>query len=88
MAYGSDIAKVKSAVLEVINGNEKALKEPAPFVRISNHLDSAVEITTRTWCMSSDYWDVYFDITEGVNKAFAENGIEIPFPQMDVHVKQ
>lgn len=88
VAYGSDIAKVKSVILEVVNSNEKALKAPEPFVRISNHLDSAIEITTRTWCNSADYWDVFFDITEGVNKAFEANNIEVPFPQMDVHVKQ
>jgi len=88
VAYGTDINKAKSVILEVINHNEKALKEPEPFVRISKHLDSAIEITTRTWCSSADYWTVFFDITEGVNKAFVENNIEIPFPQMDVHVKQ
>lgn len=88
VAYGSDMTKVKSIILDVINKNELALKDPEPFVRISNHLDSAVEIATRTWCNSADYWTVFFDITEGVNKAFAENDIEIPFPQMDVHVKQ
>lgn len=88
VAYGSDMAKVKSVIFDVINNNDKAFKTPEPFIKISNHLDSAVEITTRTWCNSSDYWDVFFAITEGVNKAFTENNIEIPFPQMDVHVKQ
>ena len=88
VAYGSDIEKVKSVILEVAGSNGKALKEPAPFVRISRHLDSAIEFTSRTWCRSADYWDVFFDITEGVNKAFAANGIEVPFPQMDVHVRQ
>ncbi len=88
VAYGSDISKVKTVIMDVVNKNEKALAEPAPFVRVSNHLDSAIEITTRTWCNSADYWDVYFDITEGVSKAFNENCIEIPFPQMDIHVKQ
>ncbi len=88
VAYGTDISKAKNVILEVINNTEKALKNPEPFIRISNHLDSSIEITTRTWCENSDYWTVYFDITEGVNRAFAENDIEIPFPQMDVHVKQ
>lgn len=86
--YGSDITKAKSVIMDVITSNEKALKDPAPFVRISNHADSSVQITTRTWCSSADYWDVFFDITEGVDKAFAENNIVVPFPQMDVHVKQ
>jgi len=88
VAYGTDISKAKNVILDVINANELALNDPEPFIRISNHLDSSIEITTRTWCNSADYWTVFFDITEGVNKAFAENNIEIPFPQMDVHVKQ
>lgn len=88
VAYGSDLTNVKNIILDVITKHEKALEDPAPFVRVSNHLDSAIEITTRTWCKSADYWTVFFDITEGVNKAFTENNIEIPFPQMDVHIKQ
>ena len=41
----------------------------------------------RVWCKNEDYWSVYFDLNEGVKKAFDEKGIEIPYPQMDVHVK-
>ena len=50
------------------------------------HNDSALTYTVRVWCKTEDYWDVYFDMTEGIKKAFDKNGIEIPYPQMDVHV--
>ena len=45
-------------------------------------------ISKRVWCKNEDYWTVYFDLTEGIKKAFDQNDIEIPYPQMDVHVKQ
>jgi len=86
--YGSDVDKIKALMLEVIEKHPLVLKDPAPFVRISDHLDSAVEITTRSWCKSGDYWTVYFDITEQIDALFTENNIVVPFPQMDVHVKQ
>ncbi|MBQ6051658.1 MAG: mechanosensitive ion channel [Clostridia bacterium] len=85
--YSNDIEKVKSVILETAANNELVLKEPAPFVRLSNHGDSSLDFTCRTWCASSDYWTVYFDLTENVKKAFDANGITVPFPQMDVHIK-
>ncbi|MBQ6420406.1 MAG: mechanosensitive ion channel family protein [Clostridia bacterium] len=84
-AYSDDIKKVEAVLLEVCEKNEKVLKTPAPFARLSNHLDSALEYTVRAWCLTPDYWDVYFDLYEQVKVAFDENGITIPFPQVDVH---
>ena len=49
---------------------------------------SSINITVRAWVKNADYWTVYFDINEQMKKAFDENDISIPFPQMDVHVKQ
>lgn len=85
--YSNDIEKVKSVILDTAEKNELVLKDPAPFVRLSNHGDSSLDFTCRTWCNSADYWTVYFDLTENVKKAFDENGITVPFPQMDVHIK-
>jgi small conductance mechanosensitive channel len=64
-----------------------ALTEPAPQVRVSAHSDSALTYTVRVWCKTADYWDVYFDMTESIKKAFDANNIAIPFQQLDVHVK-
>ena len=63
------------------------LKDPEPFVRLSNHADSALVYTVRVWCAAEDYWTVHFDLKEQVKKAFDAEGIEIPYPQLDIHMK-
>lgn len=85
-AYDCDIEKVKKVISKVIDSNSMALKKPEPFVRLSEHNESALTYTVRIWCKTADYWDVYFDTIENVKKAFDENGIQIPYNQIDVHV--
>ena len=85
--YSADVEQVKAILNKLACGHPLALQSPAPFVRLSAHSDSALTYTVRVWCKNADYWDVYFDLTEGAKKAFDENGIQIPYPQMDVHVK-
>ncbi len=85
-AYGSDVEKVKQVITDVVKSHPLALSQPEPFVRLSNHADSALTYTVRVWCKNADYWTVYFDIIEGVKAAFDKSGIEIPYPQLDVHV--
>ena len=87
VAYGTDVEKAKDIVMALVNKHEKVLKDPAPFIRMTQMADSSLKITLRVWTDSADFWDVKFDLTEGINKAFTENGISIPFPQMDVHIK-
>ena len=88
IAYDADFEKAKAIVLDLLASHELTLDDPAPFVRVSEHGASSINITARAWVKSGDYWTVNFDIIEGVKKAFDENGIEIPFDQLDVHVKQ
>ena len=85
-AYSCDIEQVKAIVTKVVAEHPLALAEPEPMVRLAAHGDSALTYKVRVWCKNEDYWTVFFDLTESVKKAFDENGIEIPFPQMDVHV--
>lgn len=85
-SYKCDVETVKSVISKVIENNPKALKKPEPFVRLSAHSDSALTYTVRIWCKNADYWDVNFDTIENVKKAFDENGIEIPYNQLDVHI--
>lgn len=87
-SYNADTAKVKNTLLGVAEKHELIMKEPAPFARMSAHLESAVEYTLRVWCKAEDYWEVYYDMIENVKKAFDENGISIPYPQVDVHTLQ
>ncbi len=85
-SYDCDIETVKRVISKVIENNPMALKNPEPFVRLSAHNDSALTYTVRIWCKNADYWDVNFDTIENVKKAFDENGITIPYNQIDVHV--
>lgn len=85
-AYDCDVNTVKNIIGKVIENNPMALKNPAPFVRLSQHGDSALTYTVRIWCKNADYWDVNFDTIESVKKAFDENGISIPYNQLDVHI--
>ena len=85
--YSCDSDKVKEIIEKVIVSHKSPIKDPKPFVKVSKCADSAVEYTARVWVNSADYWTVYFDVLDGVKKAFQENDIIIPYPQMDVHVK-
>ncbi len=87
VAYGSDILRVKEIIREVCASNELVFKDPAPFVEFSNMNESSLDFTVRVWCNRPDYWTVNFAIIENVKKAFDENGIEVPFKQVDVHIK-
>ena len=87
-SYDCDIDKAKKILTKVATSHPKALKDPEPTIRLSEHADSSLNYTVRIWCKNEDYWDVKFDVTESVKKAFDENGIEIPYPQMDVHISK
>ena len=87
VSYSDDFEKAKKIIEDIYTRHELVLKDPEPFVRMSAHADSSIVITTRVWTKNSDYWTVKFDLLESVKKAFDENGIEIPFNQLDVHVK-
>ena len=86
-AYSCDIEKTKALIIDIANEHPLTIKEPEPFVRLSKHGDSSLEYTLRVWCKTGDYWSVHFDIIEKVKREFDANGIEIPFPQMDIHVR-
>lgn len=83
----SDIDTVKGILEHLLADHPLTLTEPAPTVRLSEHNDSALTFIARPWCKNEDYWAVHFDLTESVEKAFAEKGIQVPHPQMDIHVK-
>ncbi len=88
ISYNNDYEKARGIIMDLIQKHPKVMKTPEPFVRMSEHADSAIVITSRAWCKADDYWDIYFDLTEQVRAAFIENEIEIPFRQLDVHMVQ
>lgn len=88
VAYTSDPESVKAILLKAAYDNEKVLKDPAPVAVLSAHGTSALEFTLRVWTKGADYWDVNFALKERIKQLFDKYEISIPYPQMDVHVKQ
>ena len=86
IGYDDDIDKARVIIDGLIASDERILKDPAPFVAVSELADSSVNFVVRVWANAGDYWGIYFDMTEKVKKAFDKDGISIPFPQTDVHV--
>lgn len=87
IGYGDDLEKAKDIIKNIVQNDTRIHKDPEPFVRMSEMADSSVNITTRIWANAADYWDIYFDTMEEVYKQFNEKGINIPYPQMDVHIQ-
>ena len=88
VAYGSNIKEIKSIIQSVLDNEERILKDPKTFIGMSEMADSSINFTTRAWVNASDYWGVYFDTNETIYTIFNEKGVEIPFPQMDVHLNK
>jgi len=87
VSYEDDLKKAKGVIENVLAGDDRILKDPAAIVAVSELGDSSVNFVVRPWVKSTDYWAVYFDVTEKVKVALDKNGITIPFPQRDIHVK-
>jgi small conductance mechanosensitive channel len=88
IGYGDDIDKAKKILTDIIEADERCMKDPAPQIVVSELADSSVNFHVRPWVQAGDYWGVYFDTTEAVKKAFDAQGVSIPFPQRDVHLFQ
>ncbi len=83
--YGEDYAKVEEVIRSVIAADPRILPDPAPFVALHALAASSVNVITRAWVKSEDYWDVYFKINQEIYATFNKEGINFPFPQMTVH---
>jgi len=88
ISYGDDLKKARDILMETLESDERILKEPAPVVAVTELADSSVNFVVRPWVNASDYWAVKWDLTEKIKLAFDENGVSIPFPQMDLHMNQ
>ncbi len=87
VSYTDDITKVKEVLRKVAESNELILKEPELFVGVVEQADNCVKLDLRAWCKTADYYDIKYYLEEQVKLAFDDAGISIPFPQMDVHIK-
>ena len=86
IGYGDDVDKAKKIVLDILTSNDKIKNDPTPSVAVQALNSSSVDLVAMAWVDSANYWSVLFEINELVYKAFNKEGVNIPFPQMDVHV--
>ncbi|MBN1586711.1 MAG: mechanosensitive ion channel [Candidatus Omnitrophica bacterium] len=87
ISYGDDIPKAKKVLMQVVSSYPTVLKDPEPTIAVKELADSSVNFAVRPWVNGADYWGTWFGITEAVKMEFDKQGISIPFPQHDLHVK-
>ncbi len=88
VAYGTDLDKAVKIAIDVMKNNELVLEQPEPSVAITGLADSSINLQLRAWANTDDYWTVKGNLTKEIYEAYTKKGIEIPFPQMDVHLKK
>lgn len=85
--YKDDVKGVIRVLTDVASRHELVLDDPAPFAALQSHGESSLIFVLRVWTDKDNYWTVYFDLCTAVKEEFDLRGIEIPYPQMDVHIK-
>ncbi|GGB03655.1 small-conductance mechanosensitive channel MscS [Agarivorans gilvus] len=88
VSYKADLAQTKQVLRAVCEADSRVLKDPDITVAVLELADSSVNFVVRPWVNSGDYWPARFDLMENIKNALDEAGIEIPFPQMDVHLEK
>lgn len=86
IGYGDSYDKAKTVIEKLLDADGRVLKDPAYFIALNSLGESSVNIAVRAWVKSPDFWGVFFDMNEKVYKTFSEENINIPFPQLDVHL--
>jgi len=87
VSYDADIKQTKDLLMKILTDHPKVLKDPEPSIFLGELADSSVNYKVRPWVLTDDYWDVYFEIMETCKIELDKAGIEIPYPQMDIHKK-
>ena len=87
ISYEDDLKAAQKIIENALTSDERVLNDPNPTVAVSELADSSVNFVVRPWVKAADYWDIFFEMTAKIKLALDENGISIPFPQRDVHIK-
>ncbi|MGH2272306.1 mechanosensitive ion channel family protein [Anaerohalosphaeraceae bacterium U12dextr] len=87
ISYGDDITKAKQVITSVLLSDSRILRDPAPVVAVLGLGDSSVNIAVRPWVKAPDYWPTYFELNEKIKVSLEQNGLSIPFPQRDIHIR-
>ena len=86
IGYGDSYDHAKTVIARLLDNDPRVLKDPNYFIALTALNSSSVDIVVRAWVKAENYWGVFFDMNEKVYKTFAEENLNIPFPQMDVHL--
>ena len=84
--YENDVEKAKALILEVVSAHKDALKEPLPYARVAQYGENAITIAMRVWTKTENYYSLKDDLLEQIKQSFDQNGIVIPYSQVDVHI--
>lgn len=89
ISYSEDCERTKTSIFTALAKEPKIITEGenAPFAALSAQSASAIDIAVRVWCRSADYWDVYFSAEKLIREQFIEDGIDVPYNQLDVHIR-
>ncbi|HBG5346671.1 TPA: mechanosensitive ion channel family protein [Clostridioides difficile] len=88
VGYEDDILHVRRVLKDIVNNHKLIINEPEPFIGVVEHGDNAIKFAARVWCKTEDYWTIYLDLLEEVKVRFDEEGITIPYPKMDLTLKE
>ncbi len=86
--YGADLDQAVAIIARLIDADPRALRDPEPFVKVTELGQSSVDITLRVWCLSGDLFDMKFDLTKKIKERFDQVGISIPYPHIEVVHKE
>ncbi|MFI3314384.1 MAG: mechanosensitive ion channel [Rikenellaceae bacterium] len=88
VAYGTESDKVESVIKNILDKHPLVMQDRDKFVAMNALADSSVDFVVRAWTASENYWDLYFSVTKEIYERFYKEGIEFPFPQLDVNIKK
>lgn len=86
ISYDSDIKKAREVLLNIVNSDERTLKDPEPVVLVTGLGDNSVDLSLRFWAKREDYWGLHFETIEKLKIELEDAGVSFPFPQRDVHL--
>jgi len=87
IGYGNDIDKAYEVIKRLLVEDDRILDDPEPFLALKELADSSVNIAVRAWVATGDYWPVHFRLNEQVYRTFEDEGLDIPYPQQDIHIQ-
>ena len=88
-SYDNDTDQVKRALMEAVSEVDKIVNDPIPpFIRVSEYGESGINYVVKVWCLTSDYWEVYYDLLEKVKESFDRNGVEMPYNHVVIQMEK